>query len=74
MGVATDCSTVNASAPTYMVLIWISGGTISGNCETGNCTSATVPRMTNMIDMTMATIGRLIKNFATPVYLFSAWG
>jgi len=30
MGVATDCSTSSALAPTYVVVTWIRGGVISG--------------------------------------------
>ena len=32
-----------------------------GNCATGNCTIATIPRITMMIEITMATIGRSTK-------------
>ncbi len=36
MGVATDCSTVMASAPVYVAWMVTSGGTISGNWATGS--------------------------------------
>src|ERR1035438_8905219 len=65
MGVATDCSTVCASAPTNVVVTRASGGTILGNWAIGSDTSATAPTMTVMIAMTIATIGRLMKNFDT---------
>src|ERR1700736_5861564 len=34
-----------------------------GNCEVGSDTSDTTPRMTVTMAMTIATIGRLMKNF-----------
>ena len=37
----------------------------------GKPTSATIPTMTNMMEITMATIGRLIKNFDMATYPFS---
>src|SRR5215469_2601275 len=63
-GVATDCSIVSASAPVYVVdtLIW--GGTMSGSMAMGSFVIATKPPITVMIAMTIATIGRLMKNFA----------
>jgi hypothetical protein len=33
-----------------------------GNCDVGRLSIATTPTMTMMIDITMATMGRLIKN------------
>jgi hypothetical protein len=42
-----------------------SGGTIFGNWAIGRETSATAPTITVMIAMTIATIGRLMKNFDT---------
>src|ERR1700690_2884140 len=65
MGVATDCSTVWASAPMNVVLMRASGGTIFGNWAIGSPRKATRPRITVMIAMTIATIGRLMKNFDT---------
>src|SRR5262249_55981751 len=64
MGVATDFSRVTASAPTYVACSRISGGAMFGNIAIGSCTIATTPRITMMIAVTMATIGRLIKNLA----------
>src|SRR5580704_13403097 len=66
-GVATACSRVCASAPTYVARIWISGGTMFGNWEMGKRAIDTVPTITVSIAITMATIGRLIKKFDTVV-------
>src|SRR5690349_13241469 len=41
----------------------ISGGTTFGNCATGNPARVTRPTMTVMMEITMATIGRSMKNF-----------
>src|ERR1700690_3875789 len=65
IGVATDCSIVSASAPGYEVEIWMRGGTMSGNCATGRPTIAMSPPRTVRIAMTIATMGRLMKNRAT---------
>src|SRR6266849_3034820 len=46
----------------------ISGGTILGNCATGSPSIVTKPTMTVMIAITMATMGRLMKN------LYMAYG
>src|SRR5208283_873878 len=62
MGVATDCSTVMASAPVYVAWIWTSGGTISGNCATGSETRETMPQITITMAITIETMGRLMKN------------
>src|SRR5439155_20806489 len=43
----------------------ISGGTTFGNCATGSPTSVTRPTITMMVEITIATIGRLMKNFDT---------
>src|SRR5215467_1834849 len=64
MGVATDFSRVTASAPTYVACSRISGGAMFGNIAIGSCTIAITPRITMMIEITMATIGRLMKNLA----------
>src|SRR5689334_2827253 len=40
----------------------ISGGTTFGNCATGSPAIVTSPTITMMIDRTIATIGRLMKN------------
>src|SRR4029453_12156764 len=62
IGVATDCSTVSASAPVYIAVVSICGGAISGNCATGSRKTMTVPPTTKGIAMTIATIGLWIKN------------
>src|SRR5271163_3572274 len=63
MGVATACSRVNASAPTYVASISISGGAILGNRATGKVRMVMAPTSTMMMAITIATMGRLMKNF-----------
>src|SRR6266404_7020111 len=63
IGVATACSRPCASAPTYVACNLISGGTMFGNCATGRAAIVTAPTITVRIEMTMATIGRFMKNF-----------
>ena len=74
MGVATDCSTVRASAPVYVVATWISGGTMLGNWAMGSPVMATTPMITIRMAITMATIGRLMKNLDMPGLLLLALG
>src|SRR5262249_26144688 len=62
IGVAIDCSTVIASAPVYMAVVWIWGGAISGNCATGRRNASAGPPITKSMAMTIATIGRSMKN------------
>src|SRR5215475_6224286 len=62
IGVATACSSASASAPTYVAANLISGGAIFGNCATGKVASMIEPRMTVIMAITIATIGRLMKN------------
>src|SRR5205823_6368764 len=62
-GVATDCSIVTASAPGYVAVTSICGGTISGYCAIGSVRIDTRPTRTVAIAITIATIGRLMKNF-----------
>src|SRR5579864_4281096 len=62
-GVATACSSVCASAPTYVARIWISGGAIFGNWATGKLRMVSDPTSTRTIEITIATMGRLMKNF-----------
>ena len=67
----TDCSmtcatvslTTEALAPTYVVETLMVGGEIRGYWATGSESPANTPMMTNAIAMTMAKIGRRIKNF-----------
>src|SRR6267142_1334942 len=68
MGVATDCSIVCASAPTKVVCIWTSGGAMLGNCETGSVARVIAPTITVRMEITIATMGRLIKNFVMAGY------
>ena len=42
----------------------ISGGAMFGNCAMGSWTMAMTPTITMMIEITIATIGRLMKNLA----------
>ncbi len=72
-GVATDASTSVALAPTKVVVTWIIGGTTSGYCEIGRPLMATTPSSTVMIEMTIATMGRLTKKRAM-IYLASPAG
>src|SRR5580765_3437422 len=69
IGVATDCSTVCASAPTYVAFTWTSGGVIFGNCAVGKLSIATKPTITMMIEITMATMGRFMKNLDTRIHI-----
>src|SRR4051812_3080024 len=63
MGVATDCSTSSALAPTYVVVTWMSGGVMSGYWEIGRRESDTAPTITVTIESTIATMGRRMKKF-----------
>src|SRR5262249_47699185 len=62
-GVATDWASVTASAPGYVAFTCICGSAMFGNCAMGSCTSDTKPRSTIRMEMTIATMGRLMKNF-----------
>src|SRR5512137_2226377 len=48
----------------------MAGGTMSGNWAMGSRDMATSPRITMRIEITMATMGRLIKNFDMAAYPF----
>src|SRR5213595_1468905 len=63
IGVATDCSTSRALAPTYVVVTWIRGGVMSGYWEIGRRESETPPTITVTMEITMATMGRRMKKF-----------
>src|SRR5260221_12612270 len=75
IGVASDCSTVSEYDPTLVVFTCISGGTILGYWATGRPRNATIPAIVMMIEITIATIGRLMKNFAItpPAFLARRW-
>src|SRR5215469_10876064 len=45
-----------------MPLTWISGGTMLGNCATGRASAETSPITTMRMAITIATMGRLMKN------------
>src|SRR5690349_16871873 len=64
IGVATDCSMVSASAPGYVAFTTICGSAMLGNCAVGRLSIATTPMITIRMEITMATIGRLMKNLA----------
>src|SRR4051794_4122959 len=66
MGVATDCSTASAEAPGYVPVTRMLGGARNGYCSTERPRVMTSPSMTVRMEMTMATIGRRMKKFATP--------
>src|SRR5260221_12870075 len=53
---------VRASAPVYVVVRLTWGGRICGNCAMGNPRSDTMPTRTVMIAITIATMGRRMKN------------
>src|SRR5260370_32158474 len=69
MGVATDCSSVSASAPTYVACNQISGGAMLGNWAIGRAVMVMAPMMTVRMAMTIATMGRLMKNLDIGFYL-----
>jgi hypothetical protein len=73
-GVATDASTSVALAPMKVVVTWIIGGTISGYCEMGRPLMATTPSRTVMMEITIATIGRLTKKRAMVYFTSTAAG
>src|ERR1035441_3441261 len=62
MGVETAWLTVLASAPGYVAVTRISGGTILGYCEIGSESIETMPITTVRMAITIATMGRRIKN------------
>src|SRR4029450_12081661 len=55
-------ATTSALAPGYRVLTWMVGGTISGYWATGRPYRNTAPMMMVMRAMTLAKIGRSMKN------------
>src|SRR5678816_3094926 len=66
IGVATDCSTASADAPGYVPVTRMLGGARKGYCSTDSPRMTTTPTKTVRIEITMATIGRLIKKFDIP--------
>src|SRR2546422_9951242 len=65
VGVATDCSTVRASAPVYVAVVWIWGGAISGNCAIGRRKIMTAPPIIVRMASTCATNGRSMEERGT---------
>src|SRR6185369_12258466 len=63
IGVATDCSTVSADAPWYVVSTRTLGGASAGYCSIGSPDSALSPTRTVRIAMTIATMGRRMKKW-----------
>src|SRR5258708_10552398 len=61
IGVATDCSTVSASAPVYVAVVWIWRGAISGNCAIGRRKIITAPPIIVRMASTCAMMGRSMK-------------
>src|SRR4029450_9831876 len=74
IGVATDCSTVSASAPGYTAVVSICGGAISGNCATGSRNTITAPPITKRMAMTIATIGLFMKNLDMVSFILARGG
>ena len=72
-GVATEASTSVALAPMKVVVTWIIGGTISGYCAIGRPLHRDEAEQHVMIEITIATIGRLTKKRAM-VYFASPAG
>ena len=70
IGVATDCSRVCASAPTYVANTCTSGGAMLGNWAIGKLSMVRVPTSTMMMEITMATMGRLMKNWIAGLISF----
>ena len=62
IGAATVCAIVSALAPGYAVVMVTVGGEISGYCETGSENDAMMPASVIRIAMTLAKIGRSMKN------------
>src|SRR2546425_7705100 len=58
MGVATDFSSVTASAPGQFAVKSISGGAVFGYCAMGSWAMETRPTLTTRMEMTIATIGQ----------------
>src|SRR2546427_11361364 len=69
VGVATDCSTVRASAPVYVAVVWIWGGAISGNCAIGRREIMTAPPIIVRMARPCATIGGSMKERDTNLSL-----
>src|SRR6185369_7929141 len=64
IGVATDCSTASAEAPGYVAVTRMFGGARNGYCSIESPRMTTTPIKSVRIELTIATIGRLIKKLA----------
>ena len=62
---ATDCSTATAEAPGKFAVMRMIGGARNGYCSKLSPVSVKTPSSTVRIAMTIATIGRRMKNSAT---------
>ncbi|MNL71979.1 hypothetical protein D3C87_1972160 [compost metagenome] len=60
-GVATAFAHTSALAPVYFAVTVTDGGTISGNCVTGNVNNASKPRRVINNEITSDNTGRLIN-------------
>ncbi len=63
IGAATVFASVSAFAPGYVAVIVTVGGAMSGYCAIGSVFNATSPASIRMIAITLAKIGRRMKNF-----------
>ena len=70
IGAPTVRATVSALAPGYTADTCTVGGVISGNCATGNDSSATTPANTISKASTVAKIGLFIKNLDIMSFYF----
>ena len=69
MGTPTVSATVCASAPGYIADTITVGGVMSGYCATGRLLYVSAPASTIATAMTIANIGRSIKNFENMMYI-----
>ncbi|MNI74382.1 hypothetical protein D3C73_1304640 [compost metagenome] len=63
-GGATDFEITSALAPGYVAITVTVGGAISGNLVIGKEVIATTPKITNSIEITVASTGRFIIFFS----------
>src|ERR1700730_12216801 len=64
MAMSTDLCSICSQARDYLAVTTVSGVTISGNSDTGRKVTETAPAITVTSEITIATIGRLMKNLA----------
>jgi hypothetical protein len=58
---ATERKTVSALAPGYTAVTKTDGGAISGNCCKGSLVKPNTPRITNKMEITVASTGLCIN-------------